>query len=196
MSTVLPDQVPTNHCEVTCMRELGFRFDTRDVLIISGILIFFGVLIIGYFQSLGENPIIPGEPAPDFSLRDLNGDTLQLSSLQGKVAVLNFMATWCGACHQQISELEDVWTSFSDQITIVSIDIDTQESEQALRDYVQGYPNASWIWAKDTIHLSHTYWSTAIPLSVVIDSDGIIQYSHIGVTSATTLDNEITHLLN
>ena len=178
------------------MQEPGFRIDTRDVLIVLGILIFFGILIIGYFHSLGENPIIPGEPAPDFSLRDLNGDTVQLSMFQGEVVVLNFMATWCGACHQQVSQLEDVWSSFSDQITIVSIDIDTQESEQTLRDYVQRYPNATWIWAKDTIHLSHTYWSTAIPLTIIIDSEGLIQYSHVGVASATVLSNEVTHLLN
>jgi peroxiredoxin len=178
------------------MPELGVRIDTRDVIIISGILIFFGILIVGNFQSLGENPIIPGEPAPDFSLRDLNGDVVQLSILQGKVVVLNFMATWCGACHQQITELEDVWSTFSDQITIVSIDIDSLESEETLREYVQEYQNASWIWAKDTIHLSHTYWSTAIPLSVIIDSEGFIQYSHIGVTSAATLGNEITQILD
>jgi peroxiredoxin len=178
------------------MPELGFRIDTRDVIIISGILIFFGILILGTLQSLGENPIIPGEPAPDFSLHDLNDDVVQLSMLRGKVVVLNFMATWCGACHQQITELEDVWSTFSDQIMIVSIDIDSQESEETLREYVQGYQNASWIWTKDTIHLSHTYWSTAIPLSVIIDSEGFIQYSHIGVTSATTLGNEITQLLD
>ena len=177
------------------MQEPGFRIDTRDVLIIIGIIVFFGILIFGYYHSLGENPIVLGEPAPEFSLRDLNGDVVQLSKLRGKVTALNFMATWCGACHQQITQLEDVWSSFSDQITIVSIDIDTQESEQSLRDYIEGYPNATWIWAKDTIHLSHTYWSTAIPLTVIIDNDGIIQYSHVGVTSATTLGNEITHLL-
>ena len=177
------------------MREPGFRINTRDVVIIIGILIFFGILIIGYFQNLGENPIIPGEPAPDFLIRDLSGDTIQLSMLRGKVVVLNFMATWCGACHQQVTQLEDVWLSFSDQIIIVSVDIDTQESEQTLQDYVQRYPNASWIWAKDTIHLSHIYWSTAIPLTVIIDSEGNTQYSHIGVTSATVLSNEITHLL-
>jgi peroxiredoxin len=178
------------------MQEPRFRIDTRDVLIIGGILIFFGILTIGYFQSLGENPIIPGEPAPDFSLSDLNGDTVQLSMLRGKVVVLNFMATWCGACHQQIMQLENVWSAFSDQIIIMSIDIDTQGSEQTLRDYVQEYPHSSWIWAKDTIHLSHTYWSTAIPLTVIIDNEGIIQYSHIGVTAATILTTEITHLLN
>ena len=178
------------------MQEPRFRIDNRDVLIILGIMIFFGILIIGYYQSLGENPIIQGEPAPDFSLQDLNGDTVQLSRLQGKVVVLNFMATWCGACHQQVSQLEEVWSSFSDQISIISIDIDTQESEQTLRDYVQEHPNASWIWVKDTIHLSHTYWSTAIPLTVIIDSEGNIQYSHVGVASAPVLSNEITDLLN
>jgi peroxiredoxin len=77
-------------------------------------------LILGTFQSLGENPIIPGEPDPDFSLRDLNGDVVQLSMLRGKVVVLNFMATWCGACHQQIAELEDVWSTFSDQIKLAT----------------------------------------------------------------------------
>ena len=178
------------------MQKPEFRIDTRDVLIISGILIFFGILIFGQFQILGENPIIPGEPAPDFSLSDLNGDTVQLSMLRGKVVVLNFIATWCGACHQQVVQLEDVWSAFSDQITIMSIDIDTQGSEQMLRDYVQEYPYSSWIWAKDTIHLSRIYWSTAIPLTVIIDNEGLIQYSHIGVTSATILTNEITNLLN
>ncbi len=76
------------------MQEPRFRIDTRDVVIILGIMIFFGILVIGYFQSLGENPIIQGEPAPDFSLQDLNGDMVQLSRLQGKVVVLNFMSRY------------------------------------------------------------------------------------------------------
>lgn len=178
------------------MSELRFRLDSRDIVIIGGILAFFGILIAGYFYNLGENPIIPGEPAPDFSLHDLNGEVVQLSLFRGKVVVLNFMATWCGGCRQQIKELEGVWATYSDQVKIVSIGIDSQESEDTLREYTQGYQNASWIWAKDTIHLSHTYWSTTIPLTIIIDSDGIIQYSHIGVTSAITLSGEITQVMD
>ena len=133
--------------------------------------------------------------AQDFSLIDLNGNNFSLSLFQGKVVVIDFMATWCGPCRLQMPYYEIVWEEFGDRIVIISIDIDVIESEDTLRLFAQEYPYATWIWARDTDYISAAYKITNIPTTVIIDQEGYIRFTHIGVTGSLTLIQEIEELL-
>lgn len=136
-----------------------------------------------------------GTVAPDFSLIDLEGNTFRLSGVRGKVVVIDFMATWCGPCQQQISEYKAVWEEFKDEIVLISIDIDPRESEDMLRAFTQQFTYATWTWARDTANLAEAYKVVYIPKTVIIDQEGHISRSHVGVTSASTLIQEIEDLL-
>lgn len=133
--------------------------------------------------------------APDFSLVDLEGSTFSLSDFRGKVVVIDFMATWCGPCTRQISNYKVVWEKFRNRIILMSIGIDPTESEDTLRAFAKLFPYAKWIWAKDTANLAEAYGVTAIPKTVIIDQKGNIRYSHVGVTSASTIIEEIEYLI-
>jgi thiol-disulfide isomerase/thioredoxin len=135
--------------------------------------------------------------APDFSLRNLQGNYFNLSGFRGKVVLLDFMATWCGPCRQEISQLRIVWeqASYEDKIAVVSIDIDLTENEDVLRAFVQGYSYATWVWAMDSAHLGVVYHVEAIPKTLVIDMAGYVRFTHVGVTYASTLTEEIDRLL-
>ena len=54
----------------------------------------------------------PGEPAPNFQLRDMNGQVVSLSDLRGKVVLLNFWATWCGPCRIEMPAMERLYRTF------------------------------------------------------------------------------------
>ena len=161
-------------------------------LIVLGIII---VAIAGSWylqQSRGT-----GTLAPDFSLTDLNGDAFRLSDFKGKVVVIDFMATWCGPCRQQLPHLKVIWEKedYSDKIVLMSIDIDPTESAEILRSFAQGFPYATWIWARDTANLGQVYQVAGIPKTVIIDQDGYIRFTHTGVTYASTFIEKIDQLL-
>jgi len=135
--------------------------------------------------------------ASDFSLVDLDGNTFRLSDFRGEVVVIDFMATWCGLCRQQIPHLKVIWEKedYKGKIVLMSIDIDPTESVETLRAFTREFPYAMWVWARDTANLRQVYQVTAIPASVIIDRDGYITFTHVGATDATTFIEEINQLL-
>ena len=118
-----------------------------------------------------------------------------MSDYKGRVVVIDFMATWCGPCRVEMPHYGTIWEKYGETIVILSIDIDPNETEQTLRSFSQEYPYATWIWAIDTFNLGQPYQVTAIPTTVIIDQDGYIRFTHIGVTPAATFIQEIDQLL-
>ena len=138
-----------------------------------------------------------GTLAANFSLTDQNGSSSWLSDFIGKVVVIDFMATWCGPCRQQLPHLKVIWEKedYSDKIVLMSIDIDPTESAETLRSFAQGFPYATWIWARDTANLGQAYQVAGIPKTVIIDQDDYIRFTHTGVTYASTFIEKIDQLL-
>ena len=167
---------------------LGSKGSRRTVLILLAVVMIFA---LGIWYMLRPK----GTVAPDFSLVDLEGNTFRLSEIRGKVVVIDFMATWCGPCLLQISEYKAVWGEFKDEIVLISIDIDPGESEDILRAFIQQFTYATWTWARGTANLAEAYEVAYIPKTVIIDQEGHIRYSHVGVTSASALIQEIEDLL-
>jgi len=93
--------------------------------------------------------------------------------------------------------LKVIWENetYGGKIVLMSIGIDPTESEEILRAFAQGFPYATWIWARDTANLGQFYHVTAIPKTVIIDQDGYIRFTHTGVTTALTFIQEINQLL-
>ncbi len=133
--------------------------------------------------------------APDFSLFDINGNSFTLSSHRGGVVILNFMALWCSTCRSVILELESVWTLHSKTIVIASIIIDF-ETQERIKTFRNSYSNATWTWIKDTANVAGAYDVNFIPKTVVIDKNGIIEFTHVGWVHSQTLLSEIEQLLS
>lgn len=138
-----------------------------------------------------------GVLAPDFSLLNLEGNSFRLSDFRGNVVVLDFMTTWCGGCRDEIPHLRDVWEKeeYKNRIVLVSIDIDSTESAENLRSFVQDFEYATWIWARDTANLAQAYEVVYVPKTIIIDTDGYIRFTHDTLTDASVLIGEIDELL-
>ena len=90
-------------------------------------------------------PIAYGQSlAPDFTLTDIDGTSFSLSDYRGHVVLLEFMRTWCSKCQIEVSELVEVQNEFGDLITIISLGIDANETNEDLRQFRDS--EGSWWW--------------------------------------------------
>lgn len=165
----------------------------KRVVRIVFVILLVAVVAFVIFDPFGGSMV--GEKAPEFGLRDIDGNAFSLSDHRGEVVVLDLMATWCGPCITQMGELKDIYNKYGrSQLVIMSIDVDTEETNAQLTQFKRDYGD-DWIFARDTDGVGNKYNVDSIPKIVIIDKEGRIAYEDEGVTSSSTLSSEIDKLL-
>jgi len=141
----------------------------------------------------GENAVT--HPlAPDFFLSDLSGQTLQLSRYRGKVVLLNFWATWCAPCRNEIPRFVDLQNKCdkeSVQIIGISLDDDPRLVRAFYQQLRMNYPVAI-----GDAKLAEQYGGIlGLPVSFLIGRDGRIYAKHAGETDISQIERDIQSLL-
>ncbi|MBI3943624.1 MAG: redoxin domain-containing protein [Chloroflexi bacterium] len=123
-----------------------------------------------------------GNLAPDFELAGLDGKTHRLSEFRGRPVLLNFWATWCGPCQEEMPAISKKYEDYKDQDFIV-LAIDVNESPDLARPYARRY-NLPFLFLDDHDgQVSNTYRIRGLPTSIFIDPDGIVQMRVLGSMS-------------
>jgi cytochrome c-type biogenesis protein len=136
-----------------------------------------------------------GEAAPDFSVTDVDGIEHQLSDYEGKVLVIEFFATWCTYCTDQIPTMEKVREEYSeDQVAILFVDSDDRESKDKVADYRVKY-DLQWPVVHQGGDMGADYKVEALPSTVVVDREGKVQYFHEGTVKESKLLEAIDEAL-
>jgi cytochrome c-type biogenesis protein len=133
--------------------------------------------------------------APTFTLTDLSQQTVNLNDFRGNVTILDFLATWCSDCKAQLSTIVDVQENYGTNVAYLFIFSDLRESDDTLRDFASQYPYPNWIWARDPANLFEVYSVTTIPKTIIIDREGFITYTHVGVSDPITLFQKLDSLI-
>ena len=125
-----------------------------------------------YLRQIKENRVAVGRNAPNFTLQTLTGKRFNLAEQRGRPIFLNFWATWCSPCRDEMPDMQKLQQTLGDSILIVGIDMG--ESADTVREFVQdsGY---TWTFVLDPDgEVSNTYNVSVIPTSLFIDAQGVI----------------------
>jgi cytochrome c-type biogenesis protein len=130
-----------------------------------------------------------GGAAPDFTVMDTDGEDVSLSQFDGEVVILDLMMR-CGACEDQIKELKKIQNRFGDQINILSIDIDSGDSMEDVKEMKEEH-GADWIFAMDSDNLKTKYKVTGMRKLVIVDINNKITFTSDDVVNEGDLSSEI-----
>ena len=135
----------------------------------------------------------PGQLAPSFSLRDVNGRPLSLPDYRGRVVLLNFWATWCEPCRHEIPEFIQLQKDSSDlQILGISLDDSAEPVRTFYNDFRMNYPVAVGDAA-----LARQYGGVlGLPITFMIRCDGRVAAKHVGEVNISEIKDEINSLRN
>jgi peroxiredoxin len=121
-----------------------------------------------------------GEPAPDFQVTCIDGTRFQLSELRGKVIVLNFFATWCGPCQDELPHLESIWNEFRNNGHFRMLVVGREESNDVVKSFQKTNKFTFPIAADPNGSIYSKFASEHIPRTYVIAGDGTILYESTG----------------
>lgn len=134
-----------------------------------------------------------GQPAPLFTLQDLDGNQVSLAELRGKPVVINFWATWCGPCRMEVPYLEHLSKKYKDRGLVV-LGVNNESNHQVVREFAR--TQISYTVLLDG-HLPFLdYDVRGIPCTYYIGKDGIIRDRDVGFNGEVEMERKISNLFS
>lgn len=122
---------------------------------------------------------LTGQAAPDFALKSSSGENLRLSEYRGDVVMVNFWATWCGPCRQEMPLLDELYSRYERvgfSLLGVNIDDDSRKAMGMVSELGVSFP----VLFDARKEVSKLYEVDAMPVTILIDREGTIRYVHHG----------------
>ncbi len=142
----------------------------------------------------GSGRPLVGQPAPDFRLSTLDNQTTSLASLRGQVVVVNFWASWCPSCVDEIPALQTVWEAYRGK-GVTFLGVAYQDDEAAVREALTKYGTTYPVGLDAGSRIAKQYGITGIPETFIVAPNGQVAYVHIGPISRETLAEQLDALL-
>ncbi|MBU2597812.1 MAG: TlpA family protein disulfide reductase [Actinobacteria bacterium] len=144
---------------------------------------------------MGTKSIETGIEAPNFTLKNLNGEDVELSQIKGNIVLIDFWAVWCKPCVGKLPYIQSIHEKYGEE-SLVVLAINVSEKEEKIKSFIEenNYTFPVLIGNKT---VSNDYGAHAIPFVVLIDKEGTIRYTELGYRqgSEQKLINEIEKLL-
>ncbi len=156
------------------------------------LVIAIGFLSYLYFSSEGSSASSDISEIPTFEIETITGQKLNSEDLKGKVILINFWATWCPPCREEMPYFENIYKKYKDKgFTIIAISVDVNES--FVKDFIKDY-GVSFPVAMDKEGLSDMYGVSSLPMSFLYDKGGKLVKKKIG--AYFSLEEDLEKLLS
>lgn len=143
---------------------------------------------------LASQVSLQAAPAPPWELKNLQGQTVKLSDFKGKVVLLDFWATWCPPCLEEIPNFIDLQKTYGKQgLAVIGVSMD-DAGPKVVSKFVQAH-QMNYTVVMGTQPVFDLYSSGALPTTCVIDRQGKILATHAGFVGKATVEAEIKKAL-
>lgn len=154
-------------------------------------------------EPTGPRPTLPpppesvmDRPAPDFTLTTLDGGSIRLPDLAGEIVFLNFWATWCAPCQNEMPLLQTLHDDYgADGVRVIAVtNPDDGQNEAGIRAFVEQHGLTLTV-ALETAPDIYTRFEVAqIPITFILDRSGVVRYRHIGELHADDVQTYLERL--
>jgi peroxiredoxin len=144
----------------------------RSLPILKGTFLLALLIALPVLSSAAVVEIKAGNEAPEFSARDIDGKLVSVIALRGNVVLLNFWATWCASCKDEMPSLEKLYARYGSRgLRVVGI---ASDSKEKIREFSRDFPVSYSLISDRKSEVQRLYGVRGIPVSFVIDRRGII----------------------
>ena len=167
----------------------------RWKIIVPLLLVFGGLVAVLVWGALdkdsatgGSGATRPGKEAPVFSLESFSGGTVSLADFEGQPVIINFWASWCAPCRQEMPALEATWQLFRERdLVVVGINLPKSDPEESARAFLDefgiSYPNVFDTRGFTAID----YGVSGIPVTFFVDREGVVTRRFVGTLTEGSL---------
>ena len=153
----------------------------RLIVILGGLAILVFAFGMVWLQSSKYEPLVVGMTAPNFSLPDLQGKTQRLTDYRGKVVFLNFWATWCKPCKEEMPSMQVLWDNLKNQdFMMLAVSMDRVTTTKDIPSFVEtlklSFPILTDSWGQT----DKRYKLMGVPETYIIDQNGVLREKVIG----------------
>jgi len=173
----------------------------RTFLVLIGILLAVGLMILTArrVQSSSKNSslgALRGAPAPDFTLKSLDGKSLKLSDLRGKAVLLNFWATWCAPCKIETPWIVDLQNQYAAQgLQVVGVSMDDESETEGIKKFVQEM-HMNYPILRGNEDVGNAYGGLEfLPTTYFVGRDGNVTGRILGLKSRSDLEDNVKKAL-
>ncbi|MEK4439316.1 peroxiredoxin family protein [Paenibacillus sp. FSL K6-2862] len=143
-----------------------------------------------------ETGIQKGQLAPDFTVKDLQGNQVKLSDFKGKRVLLNFWATWCPPCRVEMPHMQKFFDdNQSENVVILGVNMtQTEKNKDDIQTFVDDEHLTFPIVLDEDGEVLQTYQVIAYPTTYLLDSEGVIQEKFMGAFSYEIMERYVSQI--
>lgn len=135
--------------------------------------------------------------APDFTVTDMDGNSVSLSDKFGKPIIVNFWASWCPPCKSEMPDFEEAFKEYGDEITFMMVNMTGgRETVESAKSFIEKSTYSFPVYFDTEYQAAMTYGVSSIPQTIFIDKDGNLTAYAQGMIDKNALDTGIGMIYN